>query len=399
MHVIGNKELDYELLSVGLQCLWICGAWCLLTSLGVPRRHHLRSLIFLVFSGFLFYNSVYTWPKLLAAACMLFIFSIVIDVIRNRNPITYFQTVLAAMCLGLSLMAHPGSAFSLAALALIFFSRFRGLFPYRRLLIGLLVLMAYVLPWTAYQKFVDPPGNRLIKMHIAGEYDIDSRSAWRGIRDAYKDHTVIQIIRFKLSNIALLIGRKPLDTFGIADWSLLSGLHVDRHSAENSRIAQREWIWNAVGLLNVGWLAGLFIVSRRRKEQLAIPLSGWLIAAALINLAFWSLITFGPNETVTTHSSYADIILLSVGLLGFLLTTSQLVYFSLLALQIFNFFVIWVWSPSSSSGSASDVIASSLQFPFLLVGGLVTVAMIWFATGNANRGSATGERPGLSAAT
>lgn len=379
IHLLGNKELDYELLSAGLQCLWVCGVWCLLTALRVSEKRILQTLVFLVFSGFLFYNSVFTWPKLLAATCILLALSIVIDVILRQKSITSFEIVLAAMSIGSALMSHPGSIFSLAAFALLLFTRFRGLFLQRRLIIGLLVLMAYALPWSAYQKFVDPPGNRLIKMHLAGEVYIDSRSTWQGIRDAYTTHSLKQIVNFKLSNLALLMGKKPLDALGLNVWSLQGGVHIDHRSAEESRIAQREWIWNAVGVLNVGWLVGLFILSKRRKKQLAVPLSGWLIAAALINFVFWSLVTFGPGETVTTHSSYADIFLLSLGLMGFILTVSRAVYLVLLAWQIFNFFFVWVCLPAIAVVLPGEVLASTVQFPLLIIGPSIATALLWLA--------------------
>ena len=74
----------------------------------------------------------------------------------------------------------------------------------------------------------------------------------------------------------------------------------------------------------------MFLFAKRPRKGLAIPYSGWLIAAALANLVFWSVITFGPYETQTAHSSYADILLLSVGLLSFILTLPRIVFLLLL---------------------------------------------------------------------
>ena len=267
-----------------------------------------------------------------------------VEVIRAKQAVTYFQTVLAAACLGLAIMAHPGSVFSLCAAAAAIL-RFRHLFPIRHIALTALIVCLLGLPWTTYQKFVDPPGNRLLKMHLAGDVFVDNRSTWQAIRNAYGSKSAGDIARFKWSNIRLLGGRKPLDTFGLGDVSVTGGLHIDHAAAESSRIAQREYIWNAVGLLNVGWLPAMILFLRRKNRAPAIPFSGWMIAAALGNLVFWALVTFGPNETVTTHSSYADILVLSIGLLGFLLTLPRFVCVALLVLQVFNLFAVWVWSP------------------------------------------------------
>lgn len=377
LRLVGSIDLNYELLAAALQCLWICGVWCLLKSLGASTFRIRQVLGLLIFSGFLFYNSVYTWPKLLGAACLLLAFSIVVEAIRAKRAMTYFEIAIAAACLGLALMAHPGTVFSLLALAVTVL-RFRHLFPLRQAAFAVLVVCAFGLPWVAYQKFVDPPGNRLLKMHLAGEIDIDGRSTWQAVRDAYRGHTLSQITHLKLSNIILLAGQKPLDTFGLGDFSVRDGPHLDRAATESSRVAQREWIWNAVGLLNVGWLAALWLLFWRNSPRPAIPFSGWILAAALSNLLFWALVTFAPKETVTTHSSYADILLLSIGLLGFVLTLPGFVLLALLALQVFNFFVVWICSPPHTRPAAANgILTLNLQFPLLIFGGLLTLALLW----------------------
>jgi len=33
---------------------------------------------------------------------------------------------------------------------------------------ALAIVVVFYLPWSAYQKYVDPPGNRLLKIHLAG---------------------------------------------------------------------------------------------------------------------------------------------------------------------------------------------------------------------------------------
>jgi hypothetical protein len=372
-----NSQLNYELIATALQCLWIAGVFSLLKSLGAENFRIRQVLGILIFSGFLFYNSVYTWPKLLAAACLLLAVSVLCDVIRVKRSITSFECALAALCLGLALMAHPGSAFSLPVLTILVV-RFRRLFPLRRAALGIPILLAFILPWSAYQKFVDPPGNRLLKMHLAGVGAIDSRSTWQSIKDAYRNHTLSEIASFKKSNLVLIAGHKFLDTFGLTNISSQGGLHIDPAADESSRIAQREWIWNAVGVANFGWLAALFILLKRQGRRPAIPYAGWMIAAALADFIVWSLITLGPFETVTTHSSFADILLLSVGLLGFLLALPRFVALLVFALQGFNFFIVWVWSPPGAlSVGSNPVNTHRLQLPLLVFGALFALVLLW----------------------
>jgi hypothetical protein len=179
-------------------------------------------------------------------------------------------------------------------------------------------------------------------MHLGDEPDPTTRSAWQVIRDAYRKHSAAEIVRFKLSNLALLFGRSPSELVGLNAVDVRPGLHIDSDKAERTRIAQREYIWNALGILNVGWLVGLVCAMRRRACS-PVPFAPWLVAAALLNLVIWSGVLFGPGATVTTHSSYADILLLMVGLLGWIVSLPRFAVALVFCLEAANFLVIWVW--------------------------------------------------------
>ncbi len=214
LRVLGGNWLHYQLLATALQCLWVCGVWCLLLALGTSEARTRQILVFLIPSGFLFYNSVYTWPKLFASALTLFAISILITSFREERAATRFEVCAGACSLGLALLAHPGSVFSLPAFGLLAF-RYRRLVPIRHIALAGSIILCLILPWSAYQRWVDPPGDRLLKMHLGGEPDPTSRSTWEVVRDAYTHHTAGEIVRFKLSNLALLFGRSPWDLSGV----------------------------------------------------------------------------------------------------------------------------------------------------------------------------------------
>lgn len=341
LRIGGGKWLHYQLLATALQCLWVCGVWCLLLSLGASETRAKQTLAFLVCSGFLFYNCVYTWPKLFASSLVLSTFAVLIAIVRQGRPATKLEVLTASGSVGLTLMAHPGSVFSFPALAALAF-RNRRLVSLRQFALGASVVLCLVLPWSAYQRWVDPPGDRLMKMHLGDEPDPTSRSTFQVIRDAYRKHSAGEIVRFKSSNLALLFGRHPWDLVGLDAVRVRPELHVDGRAAERSRRDQLEYIWNAIGILNVGWLIGFAALVRRRAES-AVPFAPWLIVAGVVNLTIWSLVMFGPGATITTHSSYADILLLSVGLLGWIFTLPRFAVAIVFSIQAANFLLVWVW--------------------------------------------------------
>jgi len=352
LKAFGNVRLNYELLATGFECLWICGVWVLVNALRGPPLRVKQVLGFLIFSGFLFYNSVYAWPKLLAATFVLFVFGILFEVYASGRAITWFETCLAAASFALALLAHPGSIFSAPALVVLMLGARRFLKP-RKLMAGAALILLFLTPWIAYQKFYDPPGNRLLKMHLAGVGPIDSRSTWQAVRDTYGSMTWRNIADYKWANVRTLVGPHPF----------LAG------RSEQARIAQREYMWNALGVLNAGWIALLAVAFR--KSRPALPCSGLLIAMALLNLLVWCIVLIGPAYTVTEHGSYADILLLSVGLLGFIMALPRVVLLALFALQILNCFLTWVFVRPPLIG------AGELQIGLLIAGVGCAITLAW----------------------
>ncbi len=362
VRLFGGSGLQYQCLATVLQCLWICGVWVLLSVLRAPPRRVEQALGFLIFTGFFFYNSVYAWPKMLAATFMLFGVALVLDSYITRRPLTRFEILLGAASFSLAILAHPGGVFTVPALAVLIFKR-TARSQIVSWVFAALIVLGFVAPWTAYQRFYDPPGNRLLKMHLAGVAEIDSRSTWQALRDRYGNQSGRSLIRNKWSNLTTLIGPSVLPGFG---WN------------STARLAQRDYIVSALVFLNAGWLPMAFMLSRRRPES-ALPQAGLLVIIALGNIVSWSLLLFGPAQTGTAHASYADILLLSIGLLGFLLALPRLILCVLYVLQILNCFVAWVFfKPLSVPLKTNVQVPPNINWPLLVTGLLCALALICY---------------------
>jgi len=358
--ILGNVGLEYQTTGTALQCLWICGVWVVLTTLRTHTVLIQQALVFLIFSGFLFYNSVYVWPKLLAATFMLFTLAILLKARRNARPLTPFEATLAAATFALAILAHPGAAFTTPGLAIVF-PWGRGTFRFSNVAGAVIVFLLFFAPWMAYQKFYDPPGNRLSKMHLAGVIPVDGRSAWEAIKDSYTRTPAHTTVEYKLRNFATLVGPKFFTGYGLD---------------ERARIAQRTHISNALGILNLGWLIAI-ILSIRRKRQSAVPGAALLAGIALVNLATWSLILFGPAYTVTDHSSYADLLIVSIGLLGFILTAPRIIIVAAFAWQLVNFFLVWIcFTPIPLPRPDNTHAPPELHWPTLVCATVCAVALI-----------------------
>ncbi len=220
------------------------------------------------------------------------------------------------------------------------------------------------------------PRQSLVEVTSRWGHTVDSRSTWQAIRDNYRANTWQDLLKYKFLNVTFFTGHDPFDSYGLTH---IGGLRIDHQATERSRTSQRFYMWNAVGLVNFGWLAGLFLLWKRRWRSVAIPYAWWLIAAALANLVFWSAITFGPFETQTAHSSYADILLVSVGLIGLILALPRVFFVLLFLWQLFNFFVVWAWLLPERMAQPI-----TLQWPMIIMGVAVTLVLVWLTLRQTN---------------
>ena len=357
LRLAGNTGLQYQVLGAMLQCLWVCGVWALLRALGTNARRIGQALGLLVFSGFLFFNSIYAWPKLLAATFVLFVFSLVTRAVLAHRSLTRFESALAATCFVLALLAHPGSVFSAPAVLVLLIWR-RNLVTVRQAAAGLAIIGAAIVPWMLYQQFYDPPANRLLKMHLAGVISVDNRSTMQALRDSYGHLSLPSLLEKKWGNVETLIGKDPFAVSG-----------------DRARVAQRDYVWGAIGILNLGWIAALASWVRRRPAS-RLPHAAAMITAVLINFSAWCIVMYGPAQTVSETASYADILLLSLGLIGFLLLAPRWVLIALIVLQAVNLVFVWVmFRPASFVLPTRAVVGPSLQWPMLMLAILVGGAM------------------------
>ncbi|HEV2790131.1 MAG TPA: hypothetical protein VGV69_02385 [Solirubrobacterales bacterium] len=197
----------YQLLGVVLQQLWIVAMWALLCAARVSARTRALAIVAALVSDVAVVNGFYVWPKLLGAAFVLAALALVVaprgSTPRDR-PLTF---VLLAVLAALAYLAHGTSVFGLLPVAAI--ALWRGLPDWRWLAAGAAALLLLVLPWAAFQRYEDPPGNRLAKWSLAGVAEIDERGVLEAVADEYGEAGVGGTLENKLENFATMAGGNP----------------------------------------------------------------------------------------------------------------------------------------------------------------------------------------------
>ncbi len=299
----GKAEIHYQVLGVALQQLWIVGLWALLLAGRVGRTTRALAMLTVLVSDLAIVNGFFVWPKLLPAAMLLAAAALILTPLWPEIRRSYWGAALVAALFGLAAMGHGSSVFGIAALALI--AAFRGMPSWRWIGVAALVGIVVVGPWSAYQRYGDPPGNRLTKWFLAGVVDVDDRGVGEALSDSYGEAGLGGTIDNKVDNFARILGAGELvDNTDAAVEAAGDGRWADTERQVRNILFL--FLLPSLGLLLLGPVA-MALWWRRRDER---P-DEWRFAVSCL-LAFalgavvWALLLFGGDNapTVIHQGSY-----------------------------------------------------------------------------------------------
>lgn len=295
--------LRYQVLGVVLQQLWIVGLWALLLAARVGWLTRTLAMLTVLASPLAIVNGFFVWPKLLPAAMLLGAAALILTPAWQDVRRSLWGSALIAALFGLAMLGHGASVFGVVPLAAM--AALRGLSDLRWIGVGLLVGLLFVVPWSAYQRYGDPPGNRLVKWQIGGVIDVDDRGAVETIIDSYREAGVGGTIDNKAMNFEMMAGGGDLaenvdtavaaadagDTAGVV-WTIRNVLFF--------------YLLPSLGLLLVAPVA--MVAARRRPRASPAEWRFALTCFATFSLgaAAWGLLMFGGDgaQTVIHQGSY-----------------------------------------------------------------------------------------------
>jgi hypothetical protein len=362
-----GDRLAYLLLGVAVNLFWIFGLWSFLRAVCIPEPRILLVVIMVALVGAVFINTVYTWPKMLSTALLLTAAAAIFD----QNCPKKVRTLVVGSASAFSLLSHGSAAFALLGLAPLFWVRRK---EWRTCeVIATFAVAAFIYcPWVAYQRFYDPPGNRLIKWHLAGVVPLDeSRPAVNTIVEAYHKIGLSGLAVNKLHNLRMLLG-DPTDWNGACaqgnaqpGWDLTFAGHV-RHF-----FLLRLGPTPTLLLIGIPWL----FTRRVRQAAWLKPLAGVLLTTSLIYL----LLEFGSTPQTTTwlcHTPYTLLILwcalgaLAIGEMG-----NKWVFVFLL-LHLALFVCLWDYDVSMCSALQPPSNPGKADWVAMLISGFAALALL-----------------------
>lgn len=355
----------YHLLGIFLQSLWVGALWIFLRFAGIGRRRILTILALCIFSGFFFVNSFYVWPKLLAAA--FFLIALTFSSFTRPDFVwTRFDAVLAGTALALSLLSHTGVILVAPGVAWVLYRR-HGLPGRRAAIWGAAAVLILWIPWMVYQKVYDPPGDLLLKEHLAGSMD-ENHSFGQLMKEAYGKLSVGEWVRSKWENVQVLF--VPPSFLGLFGDDVRERYDTFSRSIFFS-------LFQALGILNLGLLARL--VWRRSAVGLETGLADRCVIANLISTGVWCLVMFYPGSTVVHQGSLAAVLMLFAALGIYLAALAPRLAWAALAIQALAIFPIFLFGKPLFGNPPGALVEGTLDAGYgvvalLALGGLATWA-------------------------
>jgi hypothetical protein len=328
--LLGNIDIvAYQLLATFLQTSWVIVVWLFARKLGLKSKQIVIVLLLCMCSGFFFFNSVFTWPKLLAGTLAAIGLSML--VFEKR---TYVFWILGTTAMALALLAHSSVALAYIPIALLLLMK--PYFPgWKTVALCLLVAMSILLPWTIYQTFYDPPGDRLLKWGMAGVTSPTDASFTESLSEAYSTIGLSGAVENKLNNIvSLAYNPDTSETLYSKD---TTGLLRD---------LEFRYVLVGLGVLSFGLLTLLIPSIHRKllKSDLNTKYLRIMFTISLVSLAVWTLAMFNSATMVIHASPYLALILLFICLASLITFLPERLVFIILGFKITYFVLIWIIS-------------------------------------------------------
>lgn len=343
-----------NLLGIFVMSSWVFPVWACLKRGNIRGQARLWIVGTFAFTPFLFFNTVYVWPKLLSASLALSAW-LLLDP-KRPGRVSPASSIGAGLAFGAALLAHGGIFFSHLAMAIwLSFTQLRQ--RWGSLLIVGLVFFVTVLPWLAWVSKVDPPGNALTKSAFAGTFGFNERN--RSLKDtvirAYASDTFERWMQRKTQTLKAMLGIfQPIEGshLGWAD----GGLALRRLQFFNLLPTIGICLLFLPGLARSGRVVCPACVSRNGHFGAGVWF-GLGLLTILIQLAlFW-------NAFILAEISYGAVVCLHLGLFLAGLRLAPLFRLATTAAIALNLIAGWLIEPALTFGHSR---VATLAFALVL---------------------------------
>ena len=281
----GTERIILQMCSFGIQNSWVLPVWVVLRRLRFGQRECVVAFLLLAATPFIFFNTVYVWPKLLAATFCLAQF-LYLGLLEKEDRPALFSVVISGIAAGLAVMAHGSAVIAVLAIYLVALLRaFRA--RWFQVVLSGAVSAVVTIPWLIWSNTVAPTINPLPRFLLTADFGF-SEKAPRGVLQSALQ--MYGSMPFSTWLQAKLVALKMLAGFDLSIVRMALGPFKDPFQGfESIRAYQFFFFVPSLGLflIPLAW-----IVLSRRRLKTADPARWLFIRQLAVAVALTLLLQF-----------------------------------------------------------------------------------------------------------
>lgn len=294
-----NSGLLYQCVSTYLQTLIFLPILVLLQQL---KFNHSISWVVIAFgfSSLIIINTLFVWPKLFSAVYLFNVYLILMTPLGQSLTPRLAKAIIGSST-ALALLCHGGAFFALVGIALMALIRnFKQALMFG-LPAGILAFVIY-LPWLLYQKLIDPPGNRLVKWHLAGMVEPNNLSLSNAFHNAYQGLTWETWFQTRLANLHVIFFEGWMRFFHHT-YKAINTLDIQPFINEFQSFSFFNmfislWFFCPFIAILIYAVSSFFMPKRIETDAI------WLLFTVLAGLIIWALLMYSPASTLNHQGPY-----------------------------------------------------------------------------------------------
>jgi hypothetical protein len=396
----GVEGMIPQICGFGILNCWLLPAWIIFRRLRFKRQECVLASLLLAGTPFVFFNSVYIWPKLLSATFCLAQYLYLVPSRRGSlDPPGHLRAALGGTAAALAILSHAGSAVAVLAVFIAVIHarhlRRRGLSPnsapglervrtfiqrWRWILVSGLATVLVLLPWLVWTKLGLPTSNPLPKYFFTGSFGFETPN----------ESVVHAALRFchtltlKQWLISKGLGLETLSGFYHDDvYHALGIVTYPSSKLQAVRAFQFFYMLPSLGLLLIPLAVLLHALGRERIKGDSRRFIAGLGIAAIVSFALQFSVMMSPH-LLHHYPYYVPFALHLLAVVGIVMLRASAPVRWAAALNYTAFVFFWIVLPTAKT-SISSILALLASLGLILLATITLFKLLFKNTSRARR--------------
>ena len=390
----GVEGMIPQICGFGLLNCWLLPAWVLFRRVRFKRQECVLASLLLAATPFIFFNSVYIWPKLLSATFCLAQYLYLVPLSQESDPPHLLRSALGGTTATLAILSHAASAVAVLGVfigAMYVFMGPRRPQPYalsalqrvmalgsrwRWVLVAVLATILVLSPWLLWIKFGFPSSNPLPKYFFTGSFGFETpnESVAHAALRFYRTLTFKQWLTSKSLGLATLGGFYNGDVYKALGHNPL-GIVTNLSSALQAvRALQFFYMLPSLGLLLIPLAALLHALGRERIKGDIRRFMVGLCLAAIVSFVPQFLVMMSPH-LLHHYPYYVPFSLHLLAVIGIVMLRASVLVRWAAALNYTAFVFFWIALPTATM-SISSILALLASLALILLATVILFKLL-----------------------